>query len=69
MQPRPVPGVEQVIPLVIEDMLQRQEVGTATHGRPLETFNGRDGLLDAYEEALDLAMYLKQCLLERQANG
>jgi len=28
-------------------------------------FNGRDALKDAYEEALDLAMYLKQAMIER----
>jgi hypothetical protein len=31
--------------------------------------NGRDALLDAYEEALDLACYLKQAILERDENA
>lgn len=31
----------------------------------LQAFNGRDVLRDAYEEALDLATYLRQCIEER----
>jgi len=31
------------------------------------TKNGRDALQDAYEEALDLACYLKQAIEERKA--
>ena len=30
-----------------------------------KAFNGRDALLDAYEEAIDLCMYLKQAIVER----
>ena len=35
------------------------------YGTALQPHNGRDALLDAYEEALDLAMYLKQAIVER----
>lgn len=28
-------------------------------------FNGRDALLDAYQEALDLVVYLRQVIYER----
>jgi len=31
----------------------------------LLTHNGRDALIDAYQEALDLAMYLRQAIEER----
>lgn len=31
---------------------------------PLQTFNGRDALVDAAQEALDLVLYLRQARLE-----
>jgi hypothetical protein len=37
--------------------------------RAILTFNGRDALLEAYQESLDLTVYLKQALMERDANG
>jgi len=51
---------------VIEDIEARREVGIKRYGTALQPNNGRDALLDAYEEALDLTMYLKQALVERQ---
>lgn len=42
-----------------------QVLDLKTYGRPLETFNGRNPAQDAYEEALDLAVYLRQLLEER----
>ena len=56
---------EAIQNLVIVDIEKRREVGTKRYGTPLQAFNGRDALRDAYEEALDLAIYLKQCLVER----
>jgi hypothetical protein len=51
--------------LVIEDIRARLGVGIQTYGRPLTPHNGRDALWDAYEEALDLACYLRQSIYER----
>ena len=51
--------------LVIEDLLKRKEAGIKAYGKPLHANNGRDALQDAYEEALDLAQYLKQAIDER----
>lgn len=56
---------EQVLPHVMADMAARIAKGADEYGEPLTTFNGQDALVDAYEEALDLAVYLKQALLER----
>lgn len=53
---------------VIKDMRERMEFGKAKYGEYLTTFNGRDALKDAYQEVLDLAVYLKQKILE-QENG
>ena len=35
------------------------------YGIMLQTDNGREALWDAYQEALDLAMYLRQAILEK----
>lgn len=51
---------------VIADIKARREIGIKRYGTALQPFNGRDALLDAYEEAIDLAMYLKQALIERE---
>ncbi len=49
------------------DLVQREALGTQRYGTALYPHNGRDALQDAYEEALDLACYLKQAMLERDA--
>ena len=65
-QPAPVPNdLPPVWELVISDMQQRDHVGRERYGTPLQAFNGRDALRDAYEEALDLVVYLHQAMLER----
>jgi len=47
-----------VLASVIEDLLNRAEVGFKKYGRTLD--QSKDDMLQhAYEEALDLAMYLK----------
>lgn len=45
--------------LVIEDIRKRLEVGIERYGTGLQAGNGRDMLQDAYDEALDLATYLR----------
>lgn len=45
--------------LVIEDIHKRYEHGVAKYGQGLRTFNGRLTVRDAYEEALDLVVYLR----------
>jgi hypothetical protein len=51
--------------LVMSDMHQRDMVGRQRYGIPLQPHNGRDTLRDAYEEALDLAVYLRSVIYER----
>ncbi len=53
---------------VIEDLEDRKKIGIANYGTLLYPNNGRDQLQDAYEEALDLACYLKSAMLERDEN-
>lgn len=64
-QPMPAPnGRAAVQDLVMEDLLKRKAVGIKRYGTPLQAFNGRSALKDAYEEALDLACYLRQAIEE-----
>lgn len=51
--------------LVIKDMKERNQFGINKYGIPLQPNNGRDALVDAYQEALDLCVYLRQALWER----
>lgn len=50
---------------LLADIQERQQVGLERYGTPLQTHNGRDALTDAYQEALDLVVYLKQAILEK----
>ena len=50
---------------MIADIESRKALGTRRYGTPLQPHNGRNALLDAYEESLDLAVYLKQALMEK----
>jgi hypothetical protein len=43
---------------VLTDIHERDVMGERKYGVRLQPFNGRDSLRDAYEEALDLTVYL-----------
>lgn len=65
-QPHPVRGGTQVLNFVLMDLLERAEKGKEKYGHYLEVENDRDPLWDAYQEAIDLVMYLRQELLKRE---
>jgi len=65
--PKPNKG-EPIWKLVIKDMEERDRVGREKYGTPLQAFNGRKPLVDAYQEVLDLAVYLRQAIEEGKAN-
>jgi hypothetical protein len=66
-QPAPTPNdLPAVWDLVIEDMRQRDALGLSRYGTRLQPHNGRDGLRDAFEEALDMVAYLRQEIEERE---
>lgn len=68
-EPMPIGGTgEVVLDQVLKDLTDRSTVGVEKYGEPLRTFNGRDSLMDAYQEALDLVMYLRQAIMERGTN-
>lgn len=64
-QPLPTPGGQPVQAALIAALTERTDYGRRKYGTPLMTFNGRDALTDAWEEALDLLTYLTQMRLER----
>lgn len=65
-QPLPTPNdARDIQSMVIDDIGKRRSVGIERYGTALQPNNGRDALRDAYEEALDLCMYLKQAMVER----
>lgn len=63
-QPQPhgigAPVGERLIELIRE----RTKLGMEKYGEPLTTHNGRDSMLDALQESIDLNQYLMQALME-----
>jgi hypothetical protein len=53
--------------LVISDMQRCREFGIQKYGKPVQKYNGRRPLIDAYQEVLDLAVYLRQAIAEEDA--
>lgn len=69
-QPAPVRNQHPAVwDAVVEDIRARDAAGEKKYGVRLQPFNGREAVVDAYQEALDLAVYLKQAILERQGGG
>jgi len=65
-QPLPKEGKTAVFDEVLKDLEARKQKGISTYGQALMTQNGRNALLDLYEELLDAVVYLKQAMLERE---
>lgn len=66
-QPPPGPSSGDTWKLVIADMIDRRDTGIKRYGTPLQPDNGRDNLVDAYQEALDLCVYLRNEIERRKA--
>ena len=59
-QPLPIPNNNPSIhDMVAADLEARKQLGISKYKQELQADNGRDNLLDAYEELLDLCVYLK----------
>ena len=68
-EPEPIRSENPAVwSLVIRDMADRDAEGAEKYGTRLQPGNGRDALVDAYQEALDLVVYLRQSIWERD-NG
>lgn len=68
IQDQPPPVVNQnpaVWDLVVEDMKDRDRLGEERYGTRLRAMNGRDALIDLYQELLDAVVYLRQVIEEK----
>lgn len=64
-EPPPSGDGKVILDLVMSDMTERARYGREKYGTMLRAHNGRDALVDAYQEAMDLVMYLRQAIEER----
>ena len=65
-QAKPSGQGNPILGMVLADLTNRALEGKEKYGEPLKAHNGRNALWDAYQEALDLAMYLRQLIQEQQ---
>lgn len=66
-QPKPQAGQESITDAVIGDLLARREHGVRKYGTELQSHNGRDAMVEIYQELIDSVVYVKQLLMERDA--
>jgi len=66
-QPPPAGDGKPIWDLVVNDMRERDNLGRQRYNTPLRSWNGRDALIDAYQEVLDLAVYMRQEIEERKS--
>jgi hypothetical protein len=66
-QPAPTGNGAVVLDAVLEDFRVRGEMGLKKYGTKLRTFNGRNALVDLYQELQDACLYAKQRLMEEDA--
>ena len=64
-QAKPYGQGNPILGMVLADLTNRALEGKEKYGEPLKAHNGRNALWDAYQEALDLAMYLRQLIQEQ----
>lgn len=66
-QPQPIitdgPIVKDAVIADIEALCERRRVKYGTH---LQPNNGRNALVDLYEELVDAVLYLKQLMIEQE---
>lgn len=68
IEDQPAPTVNDgpaVWDLVIADMKARDEIGQERYGVRLQPHNGRDVIIDLYQELLDATVYMRQLIYER----
>lgn len=66
-QPDPVEDKAQphLVTMVMNDLEERKKVGEELYGMVLRPHNGRDPLIDLYQEILDSALYCRQLIFEK----
>lgn len=68
-EPDPAPGQTDIGQLVLIDIQARIDAGYEKYGTKLQSHNGRNALIDAYQEAIDLCMHLRQAIEEQKTDG
>ena len=66
--PIPRPDLVPIVELVMNDLREKTNAGEVKYGAKLTAYNGRRALRDAYQEALDLTLYLRQVIEEEETN-
>lgn len=56
---------QQTVTLLVADMRERHELGIVRYGVPLTSGNGRNSMIDAYQELLDFVVYTRTWLDEQ----
>lgn len=65
-EPDPIPNDKPAVwDLVVADMQARDAEGRRKYGVPLQPHNGRDALVDLYQELLDAVVYIRQEIEQR----
>jgi hypothetical protein len=64
-----IEGEAPVHEAVLIDMGERDEFGRRKYGTPLQPFNGRDSLVDLYQELLDCCVYSANHQVECAPSG
>lgn len=65
-EPTPMPGVGSVTRAVMADLADREKHGIIKYGTTLQAFNGRNALVDLYQELIDAVQYCRQLLMEEE---
>lgn len=68
--PKPKKGkAKHTVDMVIADLKERKKAGKKKYGVAHQWDNGRNHILDAYEESLDQTVYLRAELEKRKHNA
>jgi len=59
---------DPIVVAITRDMRERDALGAAKYGVRHTALNGRDHLIDAYQEGLDLVVYLRAWIAEHTAD-
>jgi hypothetical protein len=65
-EPAPHGSGREIVPLVIKDLELRSKMGKEKYGETLRAFNGRNPLVDLYQELLDAVQYIRQAIEEQR---
>lgn len=66
-EPAPKGTGREITPLVIRDLEIRSKMGKEKYGETLRAYNGRNPLVDLYQELMDAVQYVRQVIEEMGA--